>query len=233
MAMSFPTKLTSRLEVAFQPLHSSLQTNWSLAEDQARLVERYRLLIEKRLRDDADNGYERTEWKCNTEHDTTGRQWGISLDWVQEPGLGQLTPLQLAHMYGYTYDGEYYTFLMSHNVSSKTDSYVGYTTNPVRDVYLHNERLIPDRNTAAAAGNWELDVVLGPFACKAVAIDCGRTWVHGTRGKLPKRKKAPFLSNAFNVPMYDCRTKLEEPFEDYLERMALPIYNEVLQEMCK
>ncbi len=225
--MSYTVSLTSALNIVFEsggpsdaPLH-----------ERAQLVERHRARIEARR-------HHLYEDECAVHESLPSsppppQEWYVVLEWATEPGLGQFSAMQMAHAQGRIFEGDYYTFLMSHGVSSKTDSYVGYTTNPLRDVYLHNERRISDRNTAAAAGNWELDVVLGPFACKALAVDCGNAWVHGTRGKLPKRKKAPFLSKAYNVNMYDCRKRLHEPFDTYLERTTQPVYGQVWQEHCK
>lgn len=215
--MSYPVPLTSRLDIRVEQ-----QPAPEMAQARHALVERYRARIEAR---------HTGEEKVVAVPPPTQRH--IVLTWASEPGQGVLSARQMAHAQGRTFDGEYYTFLMSHGVSSKTDSYVGYTTNPLRDVCLHNERKIPDRNTAAAAGNWELDIVLGPFACKALAIDCGNTWVHGTRGKIPKRKKAPWLSKAYSVNLYDCRQRLREPFDDFLQKHSPPVYSEVWHELCK
>lgn len=130
------------------------------------------------------------------------------------------------------YEGEFFIFLMSHAMSSKTDSYVGYTRNPIRDVIRHNDKTIPDRNTSMAAPYWNLDIVLGPFVCKEHAIDCARSWVSGTRGKIAKRKKAPFLSSAYNVPMYHYNESMTiDQFEDILKKNVSPIYTEILKDI--
>jgi len=143
--------------------------------------------------------------------------------------LVTLDALQLCQMHGVNYMGDHFVFLMSHSISSKTDSYVAHTRNPLRDVYLHNTRRLPDRNTCVAAPYWELDCVLGPFNSVAVAKDCGRMLVHGTRGKVPKRKKSPFLSQGFNVPLFDKSQRFKHSFPHYLAQNALPIYSEVLR----
>ena len=123
------------------------------------------------------------------------------------------------------YKGRYFIYLMSHSVVSKTDSHVGYTTNPLVDLFCHNHRLFVDRNTCMAAPHWMLDIVLGPFASKEQAIECGRTWVSRTRGKEPKREKAPLLARIYNVDMYSFRVTAQpgaETTQELLARYAPP-----------
>ncbi len=129
------------------------------------------------------------------------------------------------------YDGDDFLYMMSHDRSSKTDSYVARTKNPVRDVYLHNEKCTGDRNTCAAAPHWRLDLVLGPFVGVGEATHCGQAWVRGTRGKRPKRQKAHTLAKLYNKPLYDWRERLRESFAPYLARVAGPRYAAVYAEM--
>jgi hypothetical protein len=141
-----------------------------------------------------------------------------------EPTQAELTNQERCNLLSQPYTGEYFTFLMSHSVSSRTDSFVGYTTNPLRDVYLHNQKHVSDRNTCGAAPHWLLDIVLGPFISKELAIDCGLSWVTGTRGKTPKREKAPFLSSAYYVGMYTYMKRSGWPLADLLEWFAEPCF---------
>jgi hypothetical protein len=109
---------------------------------------------------------------------------------------------------------------------SKTDSHVGYSTNPLLDLFCHNQRLFVDRNTCMAAPHWMLDIVLGPFASKEQAVECGRGWVSRTRGKEPKREKAPFLASIYDVDMYSFRvepaTEGESKMQQLLAQYAPP-----------
>jgi len=118
------------------------------------------------------------------------------------------------------YKGRYFIYLMSHSVISKTDSHVGYTTNPLVDLFCHNNHLFVDRNTCMAAPHWMLDIVLGPFPSKEQAIECGRIWVDRTRGKESKRDKAEFLAETHNVDMYSFSEVGREPVKALLERFA-------------
>jgi hypothetical protein len=128
-----------------------------------------------------------------------------------------------------TYNGKYFIFLMTHSMNSKTDSFVGFSLNPINDVIKHNERIIVDRNTCMAAPHWTLDIVVGPFICKEVALDYGHALVNGTRGKEAKRNKIPYLCEQYNVKMYNhkmaCST---EAFHDLLMDVALPEFAEML-----
>lgn len=116
------------------------------------------------------------------------------------------------------YKGRYFIYLMSHSVQSKIDSCVGYTTNPLVELFCHNNRMRSDRNTCMAAPHWMLDIVLGPFPSKEHAIACGQNWVSRTRGKDSKREKAVFLASLYNVDMYSFTEKPKEPIRDMLER---------------
>lgn len=119
------------------------------------------------------------------------------------------------------YDGIYYTFLMTHSlIGKKTDTNIGYSTNPIYDIYLHNNQLINDRTTNAAAPFWVLDMVLGPFTSFNKAFVCSKEWVSGTRGKVSKRKKAHFLNNDYDVNLYSSEIRPKKPFLEYLKDIA-------------
>lgn len=126
---------------------------------------------------------------------------------------------QKCELIGEPYKGRYFVYLMSHSVVSKTDSHVGYSTNPIIDIICHNHRIaapVVDRNTCMAAPFWVLDIVLGPFASLAEAIECARIWVNRTRGKEPKREKGEYLASVFDVDMYSYRVLSEQPLEERL-----------------
>lgn len=113
--------------------------------------------------------------------------------------------------------GVYYSFLMTHSLQGeKTSANIGYSTNPMLDVYRHNNLLTNDRTTKAAAPYWVLDMVLGPFPFKEKAIHCSNEWVSGTRGKDSKRKKATLLKIIHNVNLYDSGHPVGVSFRDFL-----------------
>mgnify|MGYP000509361440 CR=1 FL=1 len=120
--------------------------------------------------------------------------------------------------------GIYYSFLMTHSLQGeKTSANIGFSTNPMLDVYLHNNLLTNDRTTKAAAPYWVLDMVLGPFPFKEKAVHCSEEWVSGTRGKDSKRKKAALLKIIHNVNLYDSGRPLGVPFRDFLITRAHPL----------
>jgi hypothetical protein len=133
-----------------------------------------------------------------------------------------------------SYKGRYFLYLMSHSVISKTDSHVCYSTNPLVDIFCHNRRLTVNRNTCMAAPHWMIDIVIGPFASKEQAIECGRIWVSHTRGKESKRDKAEFLASISNVDIYSFKEKSRVPLEELLARDApcefVEIYSDIVQE---
>lgn len=128
--------------------------------------------------------------------------------------------------------GLHYAFLMTHPLfGKKTSANVGYSTNPMYDVHLHNTLAINDRTTSAAAPHWILDIVLGPFISVELAIECTKEWVTHTRGKKSKRKKAYFLSRIYDVPLYAAATKPTVTLRDYLAENAPPNYMECYEKM--
>ena len=223
----YPAQLSARRRFSCE-LAIACEPSERWARERAALIAHYAPLIEAKLSAQMEEEKQEEAVPLYTVYQQT-----VRIHHAPEPGLGLITALQMAAVRVRSYEGGFYTYLMSHNISSKTDSCIGYTTNPLRDVCLYNERIIADRNTAAASGHWFVDIVLGPHPSLELAMECGKAWVDGTRGKVPKRKKAPFLAEAFNVNMYDCRVPLGEPFDEYLARNALPIYGEVYKEMCQ
>lgn len=129
---------------------------------------------------------------------------------------------ELVCLYGGHEDGQWYTYLASlpDCIVNKTDSYIGYTTNPLADIHLHNAKLLPtpDRDTGSAAPHWMLDIVLGPFLCEELAKQCGKLWVIKTRGKKSKRNRASILAGFFNVPLYTFQEKLIDTTMTHLLR---------------
>ena len=126
---------------------------------------------------------------------------------------------------GKPFAGFHFAFLMTHPLyGKKTSANIAYSTNPMRDVHLHNILAMGDRTTSAAAPHWVLDIVLGPFISADKAIECTQDWVSHTRGKESKRKKAKFLSRIYGVPLYSASVKPEIPLRQYLQQNAPPSY---------
>ena len=158
----------------------------------------------------------------------------ISVEQEEEEEEEELDAYEHALLYSDAeYGGRYFIFLMTHAMNSKTDSYVGFSLNPILDVIRHNDKTYFDRNTCMAAPHWILDVVMGPFICKETAIDCARALVNGTRGKEAKRNKAPYLSTLYNVSLYRYNEKLTEPFDQLLRENAPSKFIDILNEMNK
>ena len=123
------------------------------------------------------------------------------------------------------YTGIDYAFLMTHPLrGKKTSANVGYSTNPTHDLYLHNNLLLNDRTTSAAAPYWILDMVIGPFICVEKAMECCNEWVSNTRGIDSKRKRALLLSRMYNKKLYSAHKIPEIPLKKYLAKTAPPVY---------
>lgn len=150
------------------------------------------------------------------------RQKSIAKEETQ-PILMMISDETLANVENRLFRGSYYSYLMTHSLhGKKTSANIGYSRNPMLDVYMHNNLLIPDRTTNAAAPYWVLDMVLGPFAFKESAMRCCDEWVSGTRGKESKRKKAALLKIIYNVNLYDSANTINGTFRDFLSDHAHP-----------
>lgn len=138
----------------------------------------------------------------------------------------------MAILQGKPFTGVYYAYLMTHSLyGKKTSAHVGYSTNPMYDVYLHNTLAFNDRTTSAAAPHWILDMVLGAFLSVELAIECTKEWVSHTRGKESKRKKAYFLSRIYKVPLYSAAVKPSVTLREYLTVNAPPKYTTCYEQM--
>jgi hypothetical protein len=70
-----------------------------------------------------------------------------------------------ALMVGERFAGRYYAFLLTHPLrGQKTDTYIGYATDPVAELHRHNSRRANDRTTSQVAPHWRLSRVIGPLA---------------------------------------------------------------------
>lgn len=159
----------------------------------------------------------------------------LTLSWIDESdkSLLSLTNLEYTQMKAETFMGDYYVFLMTHSVASKTNSYTGFTKQPLRDIYLHNNKKMGDRTTAEAAPYWIPTVVVGPFLSRMEAIECGLVWANGSRGKHRKRAKGEWLGQAFDCNVYDNEQKLDCHFVDYLKKEMPLFYSEIYENLIK
>jgi hypothetical protein len=143
----------------------------------------------------------------------------------EQPPLMMVPSSTMALLTGQQYRGKYYAFLMTHSLSGKkTHTGVGYTTNPIHELVLHNTMRANDRTTNAAAPHWVLDVALGVFSCAQKARQCCEQWVNGSRGKENKRRKAPLLSEENQVDMYTSELPPTKPLAEELKRVAPAMY---------
>lgn len=126
------------------------------------------------------------------------------------------------------YTGEYFTLLVTHSEPGRTNSYVGYTGNPLYEVYRYNAKHSADKHQ----GGWMVDMVIGPHSCKQAAMDCGLSWVTLTRGKEPKRDKGPWLSAAYNRPIYTFTKEPAQSLEHLLRDYGDPEFLQLHKEMC-
>lgn len=126
------------------------------------------------------------------------------------------------------FDGTYYAILMTQpSKEKKTMAYICYSTNPIEELYYHNNLMANNKTTSAAAPHWILDKVLGVFFCLEKAIHCTEKLAYKTRGAKSKRNRADLLSDKLNVNLYSDDIELDIPIKNYLATIAPPIYSSI------
>lgn len=145
---------------------------------------------------------------------------------VEEDGYVPLNRCQNSMVRGETFKGNWFIYLIAlpSTVSSKTDSHVGWTTNPLVDIYLLNSGQTIykhiGRNISMAIPHWKLDKVIGTLTCEEQAEHLAHIWTDNTRGKKSKRDKAPFISESADAPLYTFTEHLGEETMESLLRDA-------------
>lgn len=148
----------------------------------------------------------------------TRRMWQFTtvIEEEEEEGHIRLNRFQMSLLRGETFKGNWFIYLITlpSTVSSKTDSHVGWTTNPLIDIYLLNQGKTiykhVDRNISMAIPHWKLDRVIGPLTCEEQAQYFAYIWADGTRGMKSKREKSTFLAEATDAPLYTFTEKLAD-----------------------
>ena len=144
----------------------------------------------------------------------------------RDSGVMVVSARQLALMENRVFRGEFYAFLMTHSLQGKkTDTHIGYSTNPILEIHKHNTLQINDRTTNTAAPHWRADIVIGPVHCLRKVILLCEDWVRGTRGKDSKRKRALVLARMYGVDIYSCAVP-GAPLGRYLSQHAPRAYQE-------
>jgi hypothetical protein len=172
---------------------------------------------------------------ANSWEDVAGEGWTFfkAKPLVKDPAVTTIDEAQRANLEHRQHRGDHYVMLMTHPLKKKIHSYVGHTTNPVQQVFLHNQRCTPDRSTSSAAPHWQLDAVLGPFHCRELARACGMELVTHTRGKDKRRQKAVQLSADYNSNLYTFQVPAARPLEEILHQHAPPVFSHVFNRMMK
>ena len=130
------------------------------------------------------------------------------------------------------YDGDYYVLFMTHPLDGKkTDTNISYSTDPIYEIFLHNNLLMNDRSTSAAAPFWGADAILGPFTSLRRSIKCSEGVVEHTRGDTSKRNKCIELHRDFDVNLYlSTITDKTTAYADYVYNNTPPSYIKAYQD---
>jgi hypothetical protein len=159
--------------------------------------------------------------------------WHLSLAASDRSPAGTTGTLELGNLavcqaLERVYTGEYFAYLLTQSEPGRTNSLVGYSTNPLREVCLYNAR------QERASGGWMLDAAVAGFTCKEEAADFGQSLVTGTRGKDAKRDKIPWLATAYNKQLYSYKQQPavgDDGLAQVLARYSDPCFTEVYREM--
>ncbi len=136
-----------------------------------------------------------------------------------EPGSLELNNRERCEVLGLDYSGDWFAYLLTQSGSGRTNAAVGYCTNPLLEVCLHNARHASER--------WQLAMVSGPFVCKEHARDYGYSLVTGTRGDKSKKEKWPYLCSVYNKTQWCLDVAPQEPLLPLLRCYADPLYAEL------
>ena len=118
-------------------------------------------------------------------------------------------------------DGDLFCFLLTHHLpGKKKDTHIGYSHNPLRSLFVYNNRLVYNKDTRIAAGNWQLSTVLGSFYLTETCESCCTQWVKGTRGIDSKKRKARQLMMQYNVDCFTTDVPLTTSTAEFIESNA-------------
>ncbi len=130
------------------------------------------------------------------------------------------------------YDGDYYVLLMTHPLEGKkTDTSISFGTDPIHEIFLHNNLLVGERSTSAAAPYWGADAILGPFTSLGRAIECSEGIVDNTRGDVSKRNKCIELHEKYDVNLYLSNIRdRQTTYSEYVHTNTPPSYIKAYQD---
>ena len=123
------------------------------------------------------------------------------------------------------YNGSYYVLLMTHPLNGKkSNTNISYSTDPIHEIFLHNNLLANDRGTSVAAPFWGADAILGPFCSLGKTVSCSKELVDNTRGITSKRNKTIELHETNNVNLYLSRVHDIVPYKEFIRDVTPPNY---------
>lgn len=192
-------------------------------QQQKRIVlSRKQIMVNKKNKKNAKkNKY------CNKSHAMRARSY-FSL----ESGITVIDKKNYCLLSNRFYDGDYYVLLMTHPLDGKkTDTNISYNTDPILEIFLHNNLLINDRSTSAAAPYWGADAILGPFASLGRSMECSEGIVQNTRGDVSKRNKCIKLQKQYDVNLYlSTITDKITTYSEYVHNNTPPSYIKAYQD---
>ena len=148
------------------------------------------------------------------------------LSFSLESGIAVIDKKFYCLLSGQIYTGNYWVLLMTHPLDGKkTDTNISYGTDPIHEIFLHNNLLTNERSTSAAAPFWGADAILGPFGSLGEAVECSEELVDGTRGETSKRNKTIDLHREHSVNLYLSHiVEKNLSYPEYVHTLTPPSY---------
>ncbi len=149
-----------------------------------------------------------------------------------ESGITVIDKQSFCFLTGRPFDGNYYILLMTHPLpGKKTDTNISFGTDPIHEIFIHNNLLANDRSTGSVAPYWGADAILGPIVTFNKAMRCSKKLVDKTRGKIPKRNKAIEIHKKQKLNLYLANLVDVLPYKELVETIAPPQYITAYREL--
>ena len=96
--------------------------------------------------------------------------------------------------------------LANYDPSQKINTYIGKSRNPNKKVTLINQKKTKgSKSTRQAAGNWELQMIIGPFVEKQESINFREHWKQQSRGIKSRIQRGITLAKEYDKMCWDSR----------------------------
>ncbi len=109
-------------------------------------------------------------------------------------------------------DREYFAYMLAnYDAAQKINTYIGKSRDPFLKVDLINEKMTRGaRSTRQAAGNWRLEMIVGPFVTKKESVYFRELWKQKSRGILSRLERGMNLAEIHKKTCWDASKGQDE-----------------------